>query len=278
MIDDFEKNGYVVVPGVLSSEQLSRIRAFLLEMYETRQKNQTGAYFKGKGFEKGETFIDSIEDCHLNFPELSETIANYRLIKPLKDLLGKDFVLIPNSSVSVNRYNAIHTDTTNVEIEGFMGHRHNDFRIVTIGLYLQDSHIAGGLQVVPGSHMREDPYVGEYQRKMKLSDSRLHRKLHKLSGKMFCAPSKALRKAEKNLYHIPSKAGDAVIFDMRLIHKAAQMAVKHPPGNRIAIFSRCARNNRATSNYMSHLNWPKSDAKKVARLNEALGEFGVSAI
>lgn len=96
------------------------------------------------------------------------------MITPFKALLGDDFLLIPNSSVLVNRYNAIHTDTTNVEIEGFSDHRSKDFCIVTIGIYLQDSDVARGLQVVFGTHHLPDPFVKEHLRKMKLSDSRLH--------------------------------------------------------------------------------------------------------
>lgn len=280
LTEQFEKNGYIVVPKVLSAERLDTMRSYILDMYHERQKSHTGRYHVSKD---ANTLKDCIDDCHVDYPELLETICNPVLINPLKMVLGENFLVMPGSSLMINRYNTLHTDTTSPEMLGWNFHKDPEFRIVTIGLYLQDSHVAGGLRVAPGSHLFSDPLIADDRRKKMLRESRLKRKIHKLSGKKIYGPSARMKKVTQDLYDIPSKAGDAVIFDMRLIHVASPIAGKRPPVDRVAIFSRCSRNNACAHAYTDYLKSIEGygfmkKQRDLSCLNQELAKYNVSSL
>jgi ectoine hydroxylase-related dioxygenase (phytanoyl-CoA dioxygenase family) len=225
----FERDGYVVIEGALSRERADVLRRALIERSAT---------LSGDG-----PHTQVVLDSYIAFPDSIDTLANEKGILALKALLGDDFVVLPDSSITVDRWNVLHTDTSSWEMAGMYIHRDPGFRMVTVGLYLQDAEEgAGGLYVVPGSHLRGDPTT-TLRRKNSSIWSRAKQKL--LGGKSLTQQLEALPENVDGV-NIPSKAGDMIVFDMRMLHRSQSpdAAVRPAPsGGRIAFFSRCVRNN-----------------------------------
>ena len=119
--------------------------------------------------------------------------------------------------------------------------------MVTVGIYLQDNdEYGGGIRFVPGSHRGTDEFVELMKRKIvareSLSNSRVKQILKRLSGgKLFDYQKPFLRRP--NEVNVPSKAGDILIWDMRLAHAASHPVVKRPApyGDKIGVFFTCGR-------------------------------------
>ena len=83
-----------------------------------------------------------------------------KLISALKEILGENFIFLPDSSIHKNRRNVMHTDTTSWIQAGMdLYGMENDFRMVTMGIYGQDSEGGQGLRLVQGSHKIKDPFL-----------------------------------------------------------------------------------------------------------------------
>jgi len=155
------------------------------------------------------------------------------------------------------KYNQLHTDTTTQENLGHLFHKNADFRMVTVGMYLQDNNeFGGGLYLVPGSHLRPDPIARLRRLQEDYYKSFMKRALKKLSlGKLFIYNNYEQRGVGRGGIDIPSKAGDLIIFDMRIIHRASHPTVSDPApnGGKLAIFSRCSANNQYAQTYTNFL-------------------------
>ena len=141
-------------------------------------------------------------------PDLFGALYNDRLVRSLQGLLGESFVVTRDSIAHWGYFPGWHTDTTTSEARGVLSHLEPDWRILTIGTYLQRG---GGLEVVPGSHRGPDPFVAMRRRR----DSDLG-----LAELMGCR-----RRVSNSL--VP---GDVVIFNMRLIHRAATSTPRDDQG------------------------------------------------
>jgi hypothetical protein len=123
-----------------------------------------------------------------------------------------------------------HKDTTSIEKEGHRFHLEPGALFVQVGIYLQDNGPrGGGLEVMPGSHRwRTDPFVAR-------SSSAIAR---------FVNDQVLDRWRARRAYAIPSRAGDAVIFNLRLNHRATRPPF--PPEQleeherKLAVFLVCA--------------------------------------
>jgi hypothetical protein len=137
-----------------------------------------------------------------------------------------------------------------------MFHKNSNFKIVTVGLYLQDqtSDYGGGLFVVPGSHKKADPYVKIVAQNARLKKSKWLKKLRQWSGNRLFNYDRKLKEHPEGI-DLPLKAGDCVIFDMRIVHRATHPTSLSPApdGGKFAIYSRCSANNEIAKTYVDYL-------------------------
>jgi len=241
-IKDFEEKGYVLVRDVIDAPTVKALRSLLLE--EFRRKN-----------------INVLNDGIFFYREIYDVLKSPRLVSVLTELLGKPFVVPPHSSAMHDTFGAFHSDTTAVELEGYSFHKDKEYRMVTVAVYLQDNNeYGGGIRLVPGTHRKPDQYVDLIREKnalrARVQKSRLRRLIKRLSrDKLFNWNN--LLEEHPDQVNVPSRAGDAVIWDMRLAHRAspAQVEGSQHEGGKIGIFFTAGANNAITTKaYMQFVN------------------------
>lgn len=247
LAQQFEKDGYILLSQVISPERVQEVRSQLLALYDHR---------KGQGLNPNKGLKDVLFDVYVQHPDLLDTLCNPPTMGALHRILGANFIIPPDTSALREYYGTLHTDTTGSEQLGWMFHKKPDFRTVTVGLYLQDQtdEFAGGLFVVPGSHKRPDPYVKIVAQNSLLKKSKWRKKLRKLSGDLLFNYDRQLTEHPEGIA-LPIKAGDCVIFDMRIFHRATHPTSKAlaPNGGKLAIYSRCSTNNALAWSYMNYM-------------------------
>jgi hypothetical protein len=239
-VRDFDKNGFAVVKGALDRNTVANLRALCLT--ELQKKN-----------------TKILTDAVVNYPPIRAVLDVPAITNSLKAVLGEKFVVLPPTTVDHNGFGLFHTDTSSAEIAGFSAHRHKEFRVVELGIYLQDNNeYGGGLRVVPGSHLQHDPYVVELVRKReiraKTDASRVRTFLKRASrGRLFGWKTKILEDVPGQ-YDIPSRAGDALFWDLRIAHRASP-AIRTGGGilgGKIAIFYTLASNNSTSRSWFKY--------------------------
>ncbi len=237
----FEREGYIVVKDTIGQNEIQALRSYFLPLFHAKKTNV-------------------LPDAVLHYPDILKVLRNPKLVHALTTLLGETFVVPPNSSIEFNRYGVFHTDTTGAEINDQTFHKEKEFRMVTVAIYLQDNtEYGGGIRLVPGSHKRPDPYVELTKRKAEVrrnvSQSPLQQLLRRLSRGELYDWDKPFREHEHAI-DIPAKAGDAIIWDMRLVHRASPKRAKGPApeGGKLSIFFNCGSNNWVTTDaYMKYV-------------------------
>jgi ectoine hydroxylase-related dioxygenase (phytanoyl-CoA dioxygenase family) len=211
-LDHFQREGYVVVPGFLSTEKVAELREFFADLFakKPQYKGDQSAPVLPEGRGGGVR-----HDILSRYPELRFLLAEPRFRGALRSVLGRDIALLPEMAAHDSRYGFWHKDTTPIERQGLDFHKSPDFKMVQCAIYLQDNdEYGGGLDVEPGSQHHEDrtppaPKVTFFDKvgyKLKL-------KKHAKTGP---------RLEVENSYSIPNQAGDLVIFDVKLNHQATQ--------------------------------------------------------
>jgi hypothetical protein len=237
----FARDGYVRVANVVPPERVQALRAYFLPIFRARS-------------------VRVLHDAVLHYPQILDVLSTPKLVHALGDLLGKHFVVPPYSSLTLDGFGLFHTDTTGAELSGQTFHKRSDFRIVTVGIYLQDNNeYGGGIRLAPGSHREADRYVDLMKWKdgvrRQLADSRARRALRRLSRGRLYDVSRPFEQHERGV-DIPSRAGDATIWDLRIAHRASPKRAPGPvpDGGKLAIFFNCGVNNSITTDdYMKYV-------------------------
>ncbi len=220
--DKFERDGFVLVRDVLTKQKVRFLREFLIGTLERHEAMPN----MHEGIQTDSILYRAIwPNFYQINPDWFDIFCNARIVEPLHRLLGDPFVLTRDSIVHWGYFSVWHTDTTTSEVAGKLLHRDPDWRMLTVGIYLQSG---GGLCVVPGSHREPDPFVEM-------------RKNRGATG----LPVDPEQWSSPTEINIPTEPGDAVIFDMRLIHRASNMIPMTSAGEsceKLAIFSRVSRN------------------------------------
>jgi hypothetical protein len=237
----FEHEGYAHVAGIVPPERVQALRAYFLPIF--RRQN-----------------VRVLHDAILHYPDILGVLSTPALVRALGMLLGDNFVVPPYSSVTLDGFGLFHTDTTGAELSGQTYHKRKDFRIVTVAVYLQDNNeYGGGIRLVPGSHHEPDRYVELMKWKAgvrrRVAESRLRRTLQQLSRGRFYDVSRPFKEHEKGI-DVPSRAGDATIWDLRIAHRASpkRAAGLVPDGGKLSMFFNCGVNNSVTrDDYMKYV-------------------------
>lgn len=252
----FERDGFILVKDVVTKEVVRSLREFLffsLERHEATPNPHTG-------IQTGTTPCRAIWPNFYQYnPEWFGIFCNARIVELLHRLLGDTFVLTRDSIAHYGYFPEWHTDTTTSEVAGKLLHQDPDWRMLTVGIYLQSG---GGLCVVPGSHRAPDPFVEK-------------RKNRGTTG----LPVDPAQWNSPAALDIPTEPGDAVIFDMRLIHRASKLAPMTSAGEpcqKLAIFSRVSRNipNHVVDYTEFQFNGANAGESNLPKLREWARQYG----
>jgi hypothetical protein len=232
--NSFAQNGYLLVPGVLTPQQVKSLREYLRPKFETPAEQRP----------KGDTDHVMFNVFSRN-PALRWLLFHEPTRQILRGLLGEDFVVLRETSAHFEVFGGWHKDTTAQERAGQTFHLEPEYLMVEVAYYLQDNsaEFGGGLDVRPGTHRERDRYAAP-----KKDD--LSSKLRGVRDRVFGAPDE-----NKNNLSVPSKAGDLVIFDFRVNHQATQRTSTNPPPDRqkMAIFIACSRNTPQVQRYHDYI-------------------------
>lgn len=271
-LDFFLAEGYVIVSGVYSKEEVDKLRLFFKEKFET-------------GFWKISEFNSPsiINDIYAHFPEMAEMIFKPGYVNAVMDIYGSNIICIPECCIHYNRFFDWHRDTTTLESTGKTEHRSGSNFMVQASIYLQDnSPHGGGLTLVPRSRQAiRDRFVTMYRGNF------FHRIYHKLL-KIF--KRSAFHHIERSEYpvDVPTKAGDIVIFDNQLDHRATFLPGKNRKPQlsgieKFAVFNTFCNNPVIASLFLESLKSPDEPYAHFLRqtttataLSRRAGELGFS--
>jgi len=244
--EQYDRDGYVLVPGAASPELLKQLRVkYLFKFLEAKTSHDRA----------------TVEDTVINDPVIRSFIAEGPLHEALKEVFGAPFLATPYSSVDHNRYTTMHTDVTGQTQDGQSFFDHPEFRMATIGIYLQE-HKIGGLDVVPGSQNQPEIFVErraeKYRRRDALKASLARRVLNRLSRGYLFDPDAPLKRHIPGTITPPMNLGDAIIFNLKVYHGGNQTEVRD--GHKLAIFYKCGAKNEGSEAY----------ARRVTETNEYL--------
>jgi Phytanoyl-CoA dioxygenase (PhyH) len=217
----FDQDGFVVVPGVLSPEQVAGLR-------EVCREKVLGDDLGYDGSPRG------INDIFNRHPELRWVLFHEPTLSILRQILGADFVVTHECAVHLQNFGGWHKDTTSQERDGQVFQWERDYRMVEVGYYLQDNtdDYAGGLDIDPGSHVEPDHWVHPH---------------------LFVPNGVDAEPVGPRWQSIVNRAGDLVIFHFRANHRATQPDT--PPlsipeqHQKFAIFWAASSNTRHVEQY-----------------------------
>lgn len=210
-LDFFFREGYVIISGVYNPKEVHYLREFFKEKF-------TAGFWKTSRFDSPTI----INDIYRHFPEITGLVFKPEYIDAVKDIYNTGIICVPECCIHYNRFFDWHRDTTTLESTGETAHLNDAHFMVQASIYLQDNCTeGGGLTLVPRSQTRRDRFVTMYR------GNYLHRIYHKM---LKATRLSAFHMIERNEHpvDVPTKAGDVVIFNNQLDHKAT--FIRHPNG------------------------------------------------
>ena len=239
----YEENGYVIARNMLTKDQVAFLRKRALDIFSSDE-------WKINDYNTDKTIVDPYK----YFPEIMKVTLTNDVVDTAKFLMGEEHVvLIPETAIMKGFYPAWHKDTTTPEKYGHKFHLRPDFKVIRCGFYLQDNNeYGGGLSVFAGSHKVSDYLTGEFPEKTLLK--RIKDRLTPNAEEK----DKFLNPHNLKLVDIPSKAGDLVFFDFKIVHKGtipkSQRLADVPVDiTKVALFDIFGVNNEATKLYIDFI-------------------------
>lgn len=163
-----------------------------------------------------------INDIYKHFPEMADLVFKPAYINAVKDIYSTGIICVPECCIHYNRFFDWHRDTTTMESTGDTLHRASPHFMVQASIYLQDNCAeGGGLTLVPRSQARRDRFVTMYRGNL------AHRTYHKILKAFRLSAFHIIERYERPV-DVPTKAGDVVIFNNQLDHRAT--FVRKPDG------------------------------------------------
>lgn len=240
------REGYVLIPGVLTPAQVSSLRTASLEIFRTPPVRGDSAGVRLDVFSRYEPF---------------RWLWKHRpFVDGLRSVFGTNFAVVNESAIHDSGFGGWHRDTESQEVHGKRFHWDPDFCVGQVALYFQDNtpEYGGGLDVVPHTHLERDPQRllwklklhSLYHQRVPWIIKNAVNRVHDLRPR----PVDPTGYDRKKLV-VPSKAGDLVIFDLRLWHKASHPQITPVPEahRKLALFVVVGRDNRATRLYREYI-------------------------
>lgn len=242
-IDTFNEKGFLVVPNVLSTDEVAQLRSRILEIFGTDE-------WKKSAFNTSQV-LASVYDV---FPEFIDISLKKEVIEILTDLCGTKPVLIPETSIHYKFYTGWHKDTTSMSKKGENFHLNEDCLLLQCGFYLQDNstQYGGGLTVMESSHKTADTFINPP------SGHNFLDKVKYKTGFYSEEKDKKINPNKHKIIDIPSKAGDFVIFNMNTNHRATNPAngnTSAVPAEiaKIALFNAFSKDNDFARSYFEYI-------------------------
>lgn len=194
----FSKNGFVIIPGVLSAKQIREARRNIYNKINAMPQDKRMLFIS-----------DIFNDDYLT--ELLISVQfNKKIVSCLKSLFDSDLCYINDFQIQCNMYGngsrgGWHIDAGSESSNNYIYSK--NYRFGKVGLYLQDNtfEFGGGTDLIPGSHQCFQRFGNERFNKFYAKAN------HSLAIK--CQKFKKIM--------APIKAGDAVFFDSRLLHRSS---------------------------------------------------------
>lgn len=206
----------MIVPGVITREEVGALR----DVIDARFSLPQGQRLPGDddGF-----LFDIFNRC----TDVGSLLFRPIVLESLRQLMGSEPVLMREGVAQREQYGHWHKDTTTAERAGARFVTAPDLRFAEVAFYLQDNDdsAGGGLEVAPGSHREVDEFA-----RRGLIDRAV--------GKFRGGP-----RAPVHIERVESRAGDMVVFDFRISHRATRPLI--PRGNRpdkLALFQAVSSN------------------------------------
>ncbi len=213
-----QQQGWAQATGVFDAEEVAGLRAAL-----------GAAFSSSEGFEpKVPAECGRVLSDLFTRPQVYPRFFTDRLFSAVTRLAGGGLVLLPEHSAHRNAFGVWHKDTDMFERSGLMQHWAAHYEVFQCAVYLQDNSAAtgGGLSVVPGSHRVPRP-----------------------RSTLVDAAQRDSWFAAQTAQVLDSTAGDLVIFDTRLDHRATPRTEQATYGDKLALFFVAARNNAYAALY-----------------------------
>lgn len=246
----YHDEGYLHLPDVIDGEGVAALRSCLGQAFER----------VADGPHAGSP--DIIRDIWRQAgPELLDFTLHPIAVDAVRDLFGEGLVHLPVIEVQQNQFGPWHRDTDGVESRGHRFHLEPTFRYLNVGCYLQPNTAlhGGGLDVEPGSHRPRPGPGGEP------------------------VPFGSRARVDDGVT-IRSRAGDLVIFDFNLTHRASKGS-EPPPARapKLALFQCWASDQAHWADYRAYISgrpalafldgfqWPDSSVERAATVGVTLG-------
>jgi hypothetical protein len=223
----FCQDGFVLVPQVFDQAEVAELRRAAIALFANNRPPFEPRFSNSVLFE---------EPFRLIF-------RNRKYIQTLRELLGEDFLFVNEFALHDSHYAGWHTDT--VSPEGKAGHEFHwspGFCVVQTAIYLQDNdQNGGGLDVVPGSHMRDDTLAALLRRERGFP----------IVNRM----PDPVDDPRRDAVSLRGRAGDLVIFHFRLSHRASPpgRAAQSDADRKLGLFMVAGPNNAQTRRYHAWL-------------------------
>jgi hypothetical protein len=273
------RNGYSHFRGVFTAAEIAALRAGVDRAFAESQPQRIDQA----------RFLTAAKDA----PELACVLRHPGLVRSLSTILGDDYLHCDEFGVHADFYSSgWHCDTSSPSNAGHDFFWDPNFNVVQVAIYLQPNDPAngGGLDVIPGSHMRDDPFcrartwlLPHEAPPPPPGGSLLSRIKRRLAHEAVAARSRGVpipwvrpdrrARALARATTIMSGVGDVVAFNLRVGHRSTP-APPDARGKR-ALFFVCGANNRATRSYGQWLERYSGEARRSPCSRDAyLAGFG----
>jgi hypothetical protein len=200
--DQFDRLGFVVIQGLLTSTEAAHYRVLLQQ-----KSGRTDADFDAKSArKKGWTLADGATKD----PDFWPLILNKRLIGVIREVIGADAKYTQHSDLHVHHGTVgWHRDSKdrNFGLGSDWDESKEPYRVARVAIYLQTYEESGSkLGVIGGSHRRESAITRTELRAANLLRRRL--------GRNDVLPPVLSARAS----WIQTQPGDCIIFDQRALH------------------------------------------------------------
>jgi ectoine hydroxylase-related dioxygenase (phytanoyl-CoA dioxygenase family) len=247
LTQDFDNNGYAIVRSVFSADDVARLRNSADRITAAPSDHPSDTQDHPK-FGTGRC------DIYARFPELQWVLFHPPLLAGLKQILGSPVVFIPEHPLQKGFFSNWHRDTSAPRQDGQTFYLEPDFRVAQVAIYLQDNSIesGGGLDVVPRSHREVHLEWLENIAKRAAESVPLPfgRGRHRVE-RLFTFPAR-ISGLMRDPVSLPIVAGDVVVFDIRIRHRATRGPVPSSKP-KYGLFLVCSANNKGAEDYLHYV-------------------------